>query len=329
MLVAVTGATGHVGATLTRALVARGDKVRAFFRNGEENLRGVDCERIVGDIRDPEMVDKAVRGAEVVYHLAAKISIDRVDPDVVPINVGGVETITEASLRHGVRRFIHFSSIHAFAIEPGQDVLDENRALNDEHDLSQPPYDRSKASGHRVVKRAVSRGLDAVVLHPAGIIGPNDFGPSKMGRILLSVARKQLPGVVNGGFSWVDVRDVVDAALAAETVGRNGENYLLSGNWHSIREVADVAAEVAGVRSPLLNTPMWIARAIAPLAVGAAKVMGGEPFVTGVALHALRIHRHTSHEKANRELGFSPRPIRQTLADTIAWYREAGMLKGS
>lgn len=324
MLVAVSGATGHVGANLTRALVARGDKVRVFVRNGETSLDGVDCERIAGDVRDPDSVEKLVRGAEVVYHLAAKISLESVDPEVEQVNVGGVENVTKACLRHGVRRLVHFSSIHAFSPQPAEETLDEDRPLID--DPRQPPYDRSKAQGTRVVKKAIDEGLDAVVVHPAGILGPHDYGPSRMGRVLLALARGKMPGVVEGGFSWVDVRDVVDAALAAEARGRKGEKYLLAGHWVSVRDLANLASEVTGRRAPLLSTPMWLARAVAPAAAGIAKVMRAEPLFNSVSLHALRIHRHASHAKANAELGFSPRPTRDTLVDTYAWFREVGML---
>jgi len=328
MKIAVTGATGHVGANLTRALVERGDTVRVLVRDREStrSLEGVECERVSGDIRNPESLDELVRGAELVYHLAAKISLESVDPECEQINVGGVRNITEACLRHGVRRLVHFSSIHAFSTEPRAEVLDERRPLID--DPRQPPYDRSKAAGHRVVLSAVEKGLDAVVLHPAAVLGRHDYMPSRMGRVLLSLARGSMPGLVDGGFSWVDVRDIVSAALAADGRGRKGENYLLSGHWHSIRELATLASEVTGKRAPFMTTPMWLARGVAPFAAGVAKVMRAEPLFNSVSLHALRIHRHTSHEKAQKELGFVPRPTRETLEDAYAWFREAGMLPG-
>jgi dihydroflavonol-4-reductase len=324
MQVVVTGATGHVGANLTRALVGRGDRVRVLVRRGERGLEDVDCERVTGDVRDPDAVGRLVKGTEVVFHLAAKISLEANDPEVVPINVGGVRNITEACMRQGVRRLVHFSSIHAFTTEPALDVLDETRPLID--DPRQPPYDRSKAAGQRVVLDAVKKGLDAVIVHPAAVLGPHDYAPSRMGRVLLSLARGRLPGVVDGGFSWVDVRDIVAAALAAEARGRRGENYLLSGHWLSLSELARLMAEVTGVRPPRLRTPMWLARAVAPAAAGVAKLMRSEPIFNTISLHALRIHRHTSHEKAKTELGFDPRPTRDTLADTYSWYRQAGLL---
>ncbi len=324
MNVVMTGATGHVGANLTRALVERGDRVRVLIRHAEHALKGVDCERVPGDVRDPDALDRLVRGAELVYHCAAKISLEPVDPEVEPINVDGVRNITDACLRHGVRRLVHFSSIHAFSTEPAAEVLDEKRPLID--DPRQPPYDRSKAAGQRVVLSAVDKGLDAVVLHPAAVLGPHDYMPSRMGRVLLSLARGRMPGLVDGGFSWVDVRDIVAAALAADTRARRGENYLLSGHWLSVPQLANVAAQVTGRRPPFLTTPMWLARAVAPVAAGIAKLLRTDPLFNSVSLHALRIHRYASHDKARAELGFSPRPTKETLEDTYAWFRQTGML---
>jgi dihydroflavonol-4-reductase len=326
MTVVVTGASGHIGANLVRTLVGEGRRVRVLVRRQERALDGVECERVTGDVLDPSSVDRLVRGADVVYHLAAKISLADRDDECGRINVEGVRNVTEASLRHGVRRLIHFSSIHALSPEPTGGIVDEKRALNVEGDLV-PVYDRSKAAGQRIVLCAVTRGLDAVILHPAGVLGPYDFTPSRMGRVLLALAHGRMPGLVEGGFSWVDVRDVVSAALAAEKKGRPGEAYLLSGHWRSVHEIAALAAEVTGRPPPVLSSPMWLARAVAPLATWGAELLRVEPLFTRASLHALRNHRLTSHEKAKRELDFDPRPTRDTIADTYAWFREMGMLR--
>jgi dihydroflavonol-4-reductase len=325
MTVIVTGASGHIGANLVRALLREGRRVRVLMRQHERSLEGLPCERVIGDITDRNAVDKLVEGADVVYHLAAKISLADQDDDVFRVNVGGVRNITDACLRSGTRRFIHFGSIHAFSPDPVDAVVDEQRALNAD-DARVPCYDRSKAAGQRVVLAAVERGLDAVLLQPAGVIGPQDYQPSRMGWVLLALAKGWLPGVVEGGFSWIDVRDVVSAALTAEKKGRRGENYLLSGHWCSIREIATLAEEVTGRRAPLLTTPMWLARPFAPAASLAAQLLRAEPLFTSATLHAVRNHRQTSNEKARRELDLNPRPTRETIADTYAWFRESGML---
>jgi dihydroflavonol-4-reductase len=296
-----------------------------LVRGNERSLAGLPCERVVGDITDGATVDKLVEGADVVYHLAAKISLADQDADVLRVNVGGVRNLTDACLRRGTRRLVHFGSIHAFSPEPAAAVVDEQRALNTD-DSRVPLYDRSKAAGQRVVLSAVERGLDAVILQPSAVIGSRDDQPSRMGRVLLALAKGRLPGLVEGGFSWVDVRDIVAAALAAEEKGRRGESYLLSGHWHSMRELATMAAEITGRAAPLFTAPLWLVRPFAPAALRAAELLGKEPLFTPATLHAVQNHRHTSHEKARRDLDFNPRPTRETLVDTYAWFRESGML---
>jgi dihydroflavonol-4-reductase len=124
----------------------------------------------------------------------------------------------------------------------------------------------------------------------------------------------------------VDARDVARGALAAEERGRTGERYLLGGTWQAVAETASVVAELTGRRVPRMVTPMWLARATAPLMVGYARVVGRPALFTSDSLHALRNHRHVSCAKAERELGFTHRPLRESLADTIDWFTRTGML---
>ena len=215
---------------------------------------------------------------------------------------------------------MHFSSIHAVSPLPVDGPVDETRALTDHPDS--PPYDRSKAAGQREILAGVARGLDAVIVNPTGVIGPFDFAPSRIGRVLLDLRAGRLPAVVDGGFDWVDVRDVVAGALAAERNGRAGEHYLLAGHWQSLTHLGALVAEVAAVPAPRFACPMWAVRAVAPFAELVSRISGADPLFTSVGLHALRNHRHVTREKAERELGYTARPTRETLADTFRWFDE-------
>lgn len=323
----MTGASGHIGANLVRALLARGRSVRVLVHAESRALDGLDVERVPGDVRDPEAVRRACAGVEVVQHLAAVISIDGDLGGLVPsVNVGGAGTVADAALAAGVRRMVHMCSVHAFAQDETDAVLDETcaRAVGPGH----PAYDRSKAAGERAVRDVVARGLDAVLLHPTGVIGPCDFGPSRMGQVLLDLARRRMLALVDGGYDFVDARDVVDAALAAADAarGRRGESYLLAGGWSSVRGVAEAAARATGVAPPRLDAPMWVARAGAPFVAAYHRVAGGMPLFTPESLRALRCGRNISSAKARRDLGWNPRPLAETVADTYAWFRAAGML---
>lgn len=326
MTTLVTGATGHVGVNLVRALLHEGRKVRAFVRSDVQHLDGLDVEVVRGDVRDAEAVKKAARGADVVFNLAAHISIVRGEAHIIrACNIEGPRNVVRACLDANVRRLVHFSSIHAFSVFPRDGVVDETRALTSDAE-GVPHYDRSKALGEAEIKLGLDRGLDVVTVNPTAVVGPYDHRPSRMGTVLLDLYHGRLPSLIDGGFDWVDVRDVVSGAMAAEARGRKGERYLLSGKWRSVRDLAGIVEEVTGRRAPRFVCPMWVARAAAPFAEAFAAVVGGEPRFTSAALHALRNHRNISSKKASDELGYAARPTRDTVADTFAWFREAKVI---
>jgi dihydroflavonol-4-reductase len=326
MAVVVTGASGHVGANLIRALLRRKECVRALVHNSARALEGLPIETVQGDVLDPDSLREAFRGADTIYHLAAVISIDGDCGGLVPrVNVDGVRNVAEAALEAGVCRLVHCSSIHAFDLEPRDRVLDETRSRSDERP-GQPAYDTSKARGERALRKVVERGLDAVIVNPTGILGPADFEGSRMGRVLLDLCRRALPSLVDGGFDWVDVRDVCDGMLAAAERGRTGESYLLSGGYRSVKDVAAIVESLTGIAPPRWTSPIWLARIGAPFVVAWGRICGSEPLYTPEALRALNRPPRISTHKAETELGFRARPLARTIQDALAWYVEHGML---
>ena len=324
MTVLVTGASGHIGANLVRSLLDQGRSVRVLIHDVDEGLDGLAVEKVRGDIRDAESMKKAVAGAKVVFHLAARISI--VGPEgglVHAVNVDGVRNVVEACLANNVRKLVHFSSIHAFEQFPFDQPLDETRSLVKEGGYA---YDRSKALGIAEIRKGVAKGLDATIVNPAGVIGPHDYRPSRMGEVFLDFYHGRMPAAVDGGFTWVDVRDVVQGALAAETRGRPGEMYLLAGYYHSVLELSQMIGQVTGKKTQTLVTPMLLARAVAPFALWYAQVAKKTPLFTPESLGALRANRNVRHDKAKNELGFNPRPVIETVRDTFAWLRESGRI---
>ncbi len=323
MLVAVTGATGHVGANVCRTLLARGYGTRALVRRSGPALEGLPIECVEGDVRDPVSLEGLVRGVDAVIHLAGRISIDG-DPDgmVWRTNVEGPRNVAAACLSAGVRRLVHMSSFHAFRQEPIDEPLTEHR---DRVGGDAWPYDRSKAAGELELERAVTQGLEVVILNPTAILGPHDYGPSLLGRALLDMIRGRTPALVPGGSDWVDVRDVAEAAVAALDRGGAGERYLLGGRWTTLATLARLVEEASGRPAPRLQVPGWIARAGVPLERWRARARGRPPLYTRQSLHALaRSSRDVRHDKAARELGFRPRPLEETVRDTCAWFAERG-----
>ena len=324
MKVAITGGSGHVGGNLARALIAEGHEVRALARKDRRALDGLDLTVVAGDVLDPASLVRAVEGVEVVYHAAARISLKHDDPVATRINTEGARNVVEACLAAGVRRLVHFSSIHACSPNPPDQPIDEARPLFDDSPLA---YDRSKAAGEGEVRAGIERGLDAVIVVPTAVIGPNDFKPSRMGRLVVDVCKRRLPATVEGGFNWVDVRDVAAGALAAAARGRRGERYLLGGEYLSLHALACQVAACCGVRSPWFCSPSWLAKLGVPFASLYAAMTGKEPLFNAASVDIVRHHGLVSHEKAARELGYSPRPLRETIADTVAWFRERGAIR--
>jgi dihydroflavonol-4-reductase len=326
MTTVITGASGHVGANLVRALIEKKLQTRCLVHVSGRALEGLDTEIVRGDILDFESLCAAFKGADTVYHLAACISLSMNDRQVLEsININGTRNVVDACLKTGVRRLVHFSSIHAFRQRPFSSPVDESRPLSDS--AKDPPYDRSKAGAEKEVRRGIEKGLDAIIINPTAIIGPHDYQPSYLGEALLSMAQGKLPALVTGGFDWVDVRDVVDGAVRAAETAPAGESYLISGHWVSMCDMAAMVEEITGVAAARLVCPIWLARIGAPFIKVVSQLNGRRPLYTSFSLKTLQSNRHISHEKAAREFGYQPRPFRETLIDTLKWFADSGMLE--
>ena len=326
MLTAVTGASGHIGVNLTRALISRGRRVRVLSHTSNLGLEGLTVDYFRGDVGNIDTLMTAFSGVRVVYHLAAHISLSMNDwRRCAEVNIEGTRNVIEACRRNGVQRLVHFSTIHALCGEPLDIHVDECRPYVSSPKA--PPYDRSKAEGEKLVRRAVDEGLDAVIINPTGVIGPFDYRPSHFGQALIQIASGKMPVLIEGGFDWVDARDVAEWAIKAEEVAAPGSSYLLSGHWLSIRDIAIIAAGIMGNRAPALVCPMAMARVCAPIITAASVLMGTRPVFTTVSLDALAGNRNISHQKATSELGYTPRPIEETLSDTIQWFKDNSYIK--
>jgi dihydroflavonol-4-reductase len=324
MTVLVTGASGHIGSNLVRELIKDGREVRVLVHEDRRGIEGLDVEVFKGDLLDYPGLLRAAQGIDVVYHLAASISIvgDRIGK-VQRTNVEGTNKIIRVCREAGVRRLVHFSSIHAYSSRPINQPIDEKRELAG---VKAPAYDRSKAAGNKVVLKSVQEGLDAVIIAPTAVIGPYDFKPSRMGAVLLKIRKRRLLALVGGGYNWVDVRDVVRGAIRAEQSAPSGSQYILSGEWGTVRELAESVHRASGVKIPRFTSPLWLARSAAPFSELLAKLRRQEPLLTAEAVATLKSHRLIDSSKAEKELGYTCRPLDETVKDTLDWFEEAGML---
>lgn len=325
MFAVVTGASGHLGANLVRSLLAKKWKIKALVRSDKRALEGLDIEYVPGNVLDKESLTKAFTGADVVFHLAGRISVVTFDrKEVEAVNITGVQNVVDACLATSVKRLVHTSSFHAHKQRPLDQPMDESRPLLDERHY--PPYDHSKAKGEKIVTEAIEKGLDAVIINPSGILGPNDFKPSHFGATIIDMAKGKLPALVNAGLSWVDIRDVSDGMIKACEQAKPGAKYFLSGNWVTLKDIAHQVAALTGAKPPRIVLPMWLAKTSAPAAMFFDRIRGRRPLFTPISMKELESNPDISHARASKELGYQPRPIEQTISDTVAWFKTNGFL---
>ncbi len=314
-----------MGSCLVRELLSRGRTVKALDLDHGIGLDGLDVERLSGDIRDAAFLASAISEGDTVFHLASVISTTGDKGGLVSsVNVDGARNVATVCKERGVKRLVHFSSIHAYDIDTlGDPVTEETRGAVGHSDSA---YNCSKWRGQQAVLEVAAQGLDAVVVNPCGVIGPFDYKASRMGKFFRTYARGKTPKPGPGGFDWVDVRDVIAGALLAEQKGRSGQAYILSGHFQTNLELARIAASLAGTTAPSEAISWWFVNglvAMTPL----LRAIGQKPPVTKEALDALRSNPVMSHAKATEELGYAPRSTEQTVTDTFAWYGDEGVLE--
>lgn len=321
MKIAVTGASGQIGFTLCEELEKQGHTLRILVHNHSKWLDKLKGEKVKGSTTKLEDLIHLTDGVEVVFHLAAIVSING-DPGgmLEKVNVGGTANMIEACKVNKVKRLVHFSSVHAYKSTP----LD--RPMNEENELSDHtcfPYEQSKAKAQKLIQEAARRGeIDAVIVNPTGVIGPNDWLPSIKGNMLMDFYNQKIPAITPGGFDWVDTRDVVNGAIAALEKGRNGESYILSGKFYTVKALSSLIGEVTGKKTPQLITPFWVLKLTLPFILLWSKITKTEPLFTEESIGILMIaNANVSHQKAASELGYKPRPLSETLADTYQWLK--------
>lgn len=326
MLTLVTGATGHIGNNLVRALLARGERVRVLCRPGSsmKPLSGLDVERVEGDLRDAPSLARAVAGVERLYHVAAMISIRSGDREALwDANVAGTARLLAAAREAGVKRVVHTSSFGAIGRNP-HGPSSEDHAL----DPAEPAtdYERSKAASEVEVKREIERGLDACIVNPCATVGPFDFRPSLVGRTFVDFALGKMKAYVPGAFDWVPMLDVVSGHLLAMDKGHRGERYLLSGEVATLDQILDWLAEDTGRPRPRLRVPpgLMLAVSVPKDFIEARFFPNKYPRFNEHSIRLLTSGKYGTNSKARRELGLSPTPVRQAFRDSVTWFRDNG-----
>lgn len=335
-MILVTGATGHIGNVLVRKLKERypEEPLRLLIQPGEtlEAFDGLTLELCYGDIRKEADVRRAVKDIRLVFHLAGLVDTAPRKPNLLAdVNIGGTRNIVEACLYEGVKRLVYVSSVHALPDLPNNQLITETQDFPVPHVLG--PYARSKTEATAVVYDGVTRGLNAVIVFPSGVIGPYDYRVSEMGRLFRYLSTQGWLKIVmsfDGAYNFVDVRDVADGILSAAQFGKSGEGYILSGHQITLRHVIRLVRKVLGQKKPrIFFAPRWVVRTAAWLTHTFCRMFFIKPFFTPYSVSVLVSNSNLSHEKATREWGYQPRSLEVTFHDTLDWMQQHGQIRKS
>ncbi|MEO8178872.1 MAG: NAD-dependent epimerase/dehydratase family protein [Deltaproteobacteria bacterium] len=315
----VTGGTGFVGLNLVRELTARGWEVTACHRAGSNLalLQRWGPRLVRADVVEPEALLAAMpERPDAVFHLAASVNFWRPRNDEqTRVNVEGTRHVVEAALQRRARRFIHMSSLAAWAPADG-DCIDETTPSKAEgHAVN---YFRTKWLAEREVQNGIERGLDACFINPGNILGPLDA--NIWGRAFRMVQRGRLPLVPPGAAPFCHVREVVRAVVTAVDQGRSGERYILGGTQASYRELFGLVCDLLGRRCPPV-APRWLLSSLAVASDAVSRITRELPDLTPDMAVVLGVSFEARSAKAERELGFQPVAFRSMVQDTFEWLR--------
>jgi dihydroflavonol-4-reductase len=319
-MILVTGAAGHIGNVLVRELLADGQKIRALVMPGEDlsSLAGLNITYIEGNVLDSESLDRAMLGVEKVFHLAGIISIMPGQERLIrSVNVEGTKNVLRSAKKAGVKRLVYTSSIHALSRDcTGK--IDERVPFDQFNPAGE--YDRTKAEASLAVLEAVKGGLDAVIVCPTGVIGPHDYRGSEMGELLRDFMRRKPHLMIEGAYDFVDVRDAARGHILACEHGRRGQVYILSGSQIKIFQLKQMVQQVLGWTSSTIFIPNWLAKFSVNFTPLYYRLTRQTPKFTGYSIETVQGNSDISCRKARRELGYSPRSMAATVADTVTWW---------
>lgn len=325
----VLGATGQLGSNLVRALLDNGDEVRALIRptSRAHTVEGLPLERIEGELNDAASLARACEGMEIVYHAAGYYPAQTI-PATVATSQALKETknVLEAVRQAKVDRLVFASTLTTIGFPKDPEKLaDETCPFATRY--TRNPYLKAKAAMEDAVLGAATEGLPAVVVNPTAFFGPYDSKPTS-GTQILMIARRLMPGYIQGLTNVIDVRDVAVGMIRAAQRGRIGERYIL-GNWNTTqKDLNALIARVAGVMAPLMPAPFILARYGSKLGEWAFRSLLRRPApVPGFFVEMIRHMQHYDCSKAIRELGYPRSPVELAIRDALTWFRQNGYLR--
>lgn len=332
----VTGAAGFLGGTICRQLVERGEMVRAFVLPNDPALQFVpkEADVVEGDLCNIADVRKFFEVGEdtetIVLHIA---SIVTVNPDfnqkVMDVNVGGTKNIIDVMRVHPeCKKLVYCSSTGAIPeLEKGIKIAETDDFYTLDKEKVLGCYSQSKAMATQVVLDAVKNdGLNACVVHPSGILGPEDFAVGETTKTLIDIINGQMPAGIDGSFNLCDVRDLAAGTIAAADKGRCGECYILGNDEVTFKQFSKLVSEEAGCKKVGFFLPIKIAYFMADVMEKQAKRKGTKPMMTRFSVYNLARNNDFDSSKAKKELGYTTRSYRETIRDEVAWLKKTGKI---
>lgn len=318
MRVLLTGATGKVGNAVARLLAARDDHVVALVRDPERaaSLLPEQVDLVRGDVTDPDSLRFAAAGAEAAISCMGIFEQWTRDPDVFNrVNATGARNVAIAAREAGARRLVHTSTFDVFHAESGGTVSEERLADYEKNTT----YERSKQLAERLVLAEAERGIEVVMVNPAGIIGPGPWAEAGFDSTLRDLLRGRLPLVPPGGMSLTWVGDAAEAHMAALDRGRPGERYIVADGFATIREICEVAVAEAGKGRVPRVMPERLARGVSRAGEAVARVVGRAPLLPRGQLEFLLWQARVDSTKVRTELGIDPLDWREAVRRTVRW----------
>ncbi|MDR4467435.1 MAG: NAD-dependent epimerase/dehydratase family protein [Nitrospira sp.] len=321
----VTGATGFVGAAVVRALLNSGVNVRVIARQGSDpsNLRSVQVEQVLGDLRDKTSLREALTGCRHLYHVAAHYALWARDPSIFyDINVVGTRNLLEAAREVGIERTVYCSTIGAIGLPPGGGLGTEETPVSLEQMAGH--YKRSKYLAEQEVHKLAKEGLPVVIVNPSAPVGERDVKPTPTGQIIVDFMKGRMPAYIETGMNIIDVNDVATGHLLAMEKGRQGERYILGSTNLLLREVFEILSKLTGVKAPALKLPRGAVLPLAYLNHWFANLTGLPPRIPLEGVKMAKYKMHYDCSKAVRELGLPQNPPEIALEKAVRWFKSHG-----
>ncbi|PYX36300.1 MAG: dihydroflavonol 4-reductase [Acidobacteria bacterium] len=327
----VTGATGFVGSHVARILAEQGADLRLLVRSSSDpkNIQNLNAERVTGDLRDPNTLETAISGCDVVFHVAADYRLWIRDPDqMYRSNVEGTRAILEAARKNRVRRVVYTSIVATMGFTSNGHPANEDSPVAPENMIGH--YKRSKFMAEQVALDAGRKDIggermDVVVVNPTTPVGEQDIKPTPTGRIIVDFLKKKFPAYVDTGLNLVDVRECARGHVAALEKGRSGERYILGGENLTLKQILDKLSAITGLPSPKVRVPYAVALlagVVDEMVTG--RILRREPRVTIEAVQMSRKKMFVTSGKAVRELGWKVVPVKDALGRAVEWFRANG-----